>query len=141
MSRDYCVALPHDARVCLKFVFMVFPDHTHLLFSSPGFKFQSFLQKYISLFIISDKNSLENFGGLKHARRSALESDILSLETLLHKFTPTATVSQTVRTICSVVTENSSGQNLGENKKELTEQKQYVSSHRIKVSNGAKIRN
>ena len=32
MSRDCCVALPHDAtRVRLQFVIMVFPDHTHYL--------------------------------------------------------------------------------------------------------------
>ena len=26
------MALPHDATVCLQFVIVVFPDHTHLLF-------------------------------------------------------------------------------------------------------------
>ena len=29
VSRDSCVALPHDATVCLQFVIVVFPDHTH----------------------------------------------------------------------------------------------------------------
>ena len=32
VSRDCCVALPHDATVCLQFVIVVFPYHTHLLF-------------------------------------------------------------------------------------------------------------
>ena len=32
VSHDCCVALPHDATVCLQFVIVVFPDHTHLLF-------------------------------------------------------------------------------------------------------------
>ena len=32
MSRDGCVALPCGAMVCLRFVIVVFPDHTHLLF-------------------------------------------------------------------------------------------------------------
>ena len=26
------MALPHDTSVCMKFVIVVFPDHTHLLF-------------------------------------------------------------------------------------------------------------
>ena len=34
-SRDCCVALPHDATVCLQFVIVVFPDHNHLLFLMP----------------------------------------------------------------------------------------------------------
>ena len=29
MSRDGCVALPCGAMVCLRFVIVVFPDHTH----------------------------------------------------------------------------------------------------------------
>ena len=32
MSRDCCVALPHDTTGLLQFVTVVFPDHTHLLF-------------------------------------------------------------------------------------------------------------
>ena len=32
VSRDCCVALLHDTMVCLQFVIVVFPDHTHLLF-------------------------------------------------------------------------------------------------------------
>ena len=32
MSRDCCVAFPCGAMVCLQFVIVVFPDHTHLLF-------------------------------------------------------------------------------------------------------------
>ena len=32
MSYDCHVALPHDAKVCLQFVIVVFHDHTHLLF-------------------------------------------------------------------------------------------------------------
>ena len=33
MSRDCCVAPPHDVtRVFLQFVIVLFPDHTHLLF-------------------------------------------------------------------------------------------------------------
>ena len=32
MSPDCCVALSHDATVCLQFGIVVFPDHTHLLF-------------------------------------------------------------------------------------------------------------
>ena len=32
MSRDCCVTLPRGAMVCLQFVIVVFPDHTHLLF-------------------------------------------------------------------------------------------------------------
>ena len=36
MSRDGCVALPRDAMVCLRFVRVLFPDHTHLLFSCCG---------------------------------------------------------------------------------------------------------
>ena len=32
MSRDYCVALFVVPLVCLQFVIVVFPDHTHLLF-------------------------------------------------------------------------------------------------------------
>ena len=29
MSRECCVALPHDDTVCLQFVIEVFSDHTH----------------------------------------------------------------------------------------------------------------
>ena len=29
VSRDYCVALPRGAWGCLRFVIVVFPDHTH----------------------------------------------------------------------------------------------------------------
>ena len=32
MSRVCCVSLPHDVTGCLKFVIVVFPDDTHLLF-------------------------------------------------------------------------------------------------------------
>ena len=32
MSRDGCVALPCVAMVCLRFVIVVFPDHTRLFF-------------------------------------------------------------------------------------------------------------
>ena len=32
VSRDRCMALPHVPWVCLQFVFVVFADHTHLLF-------------------------------------------------------------------------------------------------------------
>ena len=32
MSHDGCVALPPVSWVCLQFVIMVFPNHTHLLF-------------------------------------------------------------------------------------------------------------
>ena len=32
MSCDSCVALPYDTTGLLQFVFVVFPDHTHLLF-------------------------------------------------------------------------------------------------------------
>ena len=32
VSRDCCVALTHDAMVCLQLVIVVFPDFTHLLF-------------------------------------------------------------------------------------------------------------
>ena len=32
LSRDWCVALPHDAMGWLQFVIVVFPDHTHFLF-------------------------------------------------------------------------------------------------------------
>ena len=32
MSRDGYVALPRGAMVCLRFVIVVFPNHTHLLF-------------------------------------------------------------------------------------------------------------
>ena len=32
MSDDWCVALPRGAMVCLQFVIVVFPDHTHLPF-------------------------------------------------------------------------------------------------------------
>ena len=32
MSRDGCVALPRGAMGFLRFVIVVFPDHTHLLF-------------------------------------------------------------------------------------------------------------
>ena len=35
VPRDCCVALPHDATVCLQFVIVVFPDHTHLLCLMP----------------------------------------------------------------------------------------------------------
>ena len=33
VSRDGCVALPRGVIGCLRFVIVVFPDHTHLLFS------------------------------------------------------------------------------------------------------------
>ena len=33
VSRDCCVSLPHDAAGFLWFVIVVFPDHTHLLFT------------------------------------------------------------------------------------------------------------
>ena len=32
VSHDCCVALPRVSWVCLQFVIVVFPDHTHLLF-------------------------------------------------------------------------------------------------------------
>ena len=32
VSRDCFVALPRGATVCLQFVIVVFPDHTHLLY-------------------------------------------------------------------------------------------------------------
>ena len=32
VSGDCCVALPHDVRVYVQFVIVVFPDHTHFLF-------------------------------------------------------------------------------------------------------------
>ena len=32
VSRDGCVAFPHCAMGCLRFVIVAFPDHTHLLF-------------------------------------------------------------------------------------------------------------
>ena len=32
VSADCCVAHPHDPRVCLQFVIVVFPSHTRLLF-------------------------------------------------------------------------------------------------------------
>ena len=33
VPRECCVAFPHgDTGVCLQFVIVVFPDHTHLLF-------------------------------------------------------------------------------------------------------------
>ena len=32
VSHDCCVALSQVPRVCLQFVIVIFPDHTHLLF-------------------------------------------------------------------------------------------------------------
>ena len=32
MSRDCCLALPHDIMGCPQFVIVVFPDHTHYFF-------------------------------------------------------------------------------------------------------------
>ena len=32
VSRDCCVAQPHDSTGCLQLVIVVFTDHTHLLF-------------------------------------------------------------------------------------------------------------
>ena len=32
VSSDCCVAHPRSARVCLQFVIVVVPDHTHLMF-------------------------------------------------------------------------------------------------------------
>ena len=31
VSRDCCVALPHDVMVCLQFVIVIVPDYTHYL--------------------------------------------------------------------------------------------------------------
>ena len=37
VSRDWCVALPHDATGgCLQFVIVVFPDHIHYLQKENG---------------------------------------------------------------------------------------------------------
>ena len=38
MSRDCCVALLRAAWVCLQFVIVVFPDHTHLLFLTQNYR-------------------------------------------------------------------------------------------------------
>ena len=92
------------------------------------FKFQTFLQNLLSVFIISKKittipwvvskqKSRQNLDGFGHARGPALESNILNFETLMHKFTSLSTLSLYFRTIRPVVTENSPSQNLGIKKK------------------------
>ena len=78
--------------------------------------------------------SEQNFDGFWHARGPALESDILNFETLFHNFTPISTISQNVRTIRPVVTENTSGQNLGRKKKKWKKKKRIV----IRRRNAAK---
>ena len=52
MSRACCVALTHDARVCLQFVNVVFPDHTHLLF---------FMTEEGVIFKVKKMNILDDF--------------------------------------------------------------------------------
>ena len=44
---EFSVALPHDVTVCLHFVIVVFPDHTHLLF----------LHVYLYLPLLSSKET------------------------------------------------------------------------------------
>ena len=65
----------------------------------------------------------KNFSGFDHACGPALESDILNVEILLYNFTSISNISQNFRTIRSMVTKNSVGQNLGGKKKKWKKKK------------------
>ena len=91
------------------------------------FQFPNFLAKlYINIYHIKTKLQNNPFSGSReiaqkkcwrffgHARGPALESDNWNFETLLHNFTSISTLSSIFRTIGTVVTKNSSGQNLAE---------------------------
>ena len=60
-----------------------------------------------------------------HAYGPALESDTLHFKTLLHNFTSISIMIQNFRKIGPVVTENSSGQNLGGKKKKPKKRNNY----------------
>ena len=88
------------------------------------YQYLSYQKKFRTIPSVASKIlSGQNFSGFGHARGPALVSNILNFETLLHNFTSISTISLYFRTIRPVVTENSSGQNLGGKKKKQKKRK------------------
>ena len=55
---DCCVALPHDAMVCLQFVIVIFPDHTH--YFMPKVMISPTYRQTIFIVLYTQKNNLRN---------------------------------------------------------------------------------
>ena len=58
---DCCLALLHDATVCLQFVLVVFPYHTHLLFCSGVFLKLCSILALLSVFFSVVRNHEESY--------------------------------------------------------------------------------